>query len=206
MVQEKNDIKQAMEFLKECPSVKIEDILPFFPDFVTIDHFKDAICESLQNYSDHIQSLKQEMREASMSAAVIRDEIVMTKSDHMLVRATDRCDLSSELLMSRPFYVFACGHKFLSDVLADAVLPHLQPGRQNRLRDLQAQLDSLARANDSVSENSKAAMPSKLELVQAEIDDLIAGECPLCGDIMIRDIDKPFIEDSEFQSVMNAWL
>ena len=40
VVQEKNDIKLAMEFLKECPSVKIEDILPFFPDFVTIDHFK----------------------------------------------------------------------------------------------------------------------------------------------------------------------
>ena len=94
MVQEKNDIKQAMEFLKECPSVKIEDILPFFPDFVTIDHFKvchanlifsvvhhehtplsapapysapaatwtglfqAAICDSLQQYSEHIQQLK----------------------------------------------------------------------------------------------------------------------------------------------------
>ena len=29
-----------MELLKECPLLKIEDILPFFPDFVTIDHFK----------------------------------------------------------------------------------------------------------------------------------------------------------------------
>ena len=25
-------------------TVKIEDILPFFPDFVTIDHFKDQCC------------------------------------------------------------------------------------------------------------------------------------------------------------------
>ena len=87
VVQEKNDIKQAMEFLKECPSVKIEDILPFFPDFVTIDHFKDAICSSLQDYSDHIQSLKQEMKEASASAGVIRDEIVTAKSDHHFVRS-----------------------------------------------------------------------------------------------------------------------
>ena len=58
VVQEKNDIKLAMEFLKECPSVKIEDILPFFPDFVTIDHFKSAIVESLQDYSKHITDLK----------------------------------------------------------------------------------------------------------------------------------------------------
>jgi len=44
--------------------VKIEDILPFFPDFVTIDHFKDAICDSLQDYSKHIAELKEEMEDA----------------------------------------------------------------------------------------------------------------------------------------------
>ena len=40
VVQEQNDVQQAMGVLKECPALKIEDILPFFPDFVTIDHFK----------------------------------------------------------------------------------------------------------------------------------------------------------------------
>lgn len=48
VVEEKNDIQQAMEFLQQCDLIKIEDILPFFSDFVTIDHFKDAICNSLQ--------------------------------------------------------------------------------------------------------------------------------------------------------------
>ena len=40
MVEEEKDVKRAMEFLHECDLLKIEDILPFFPDFVTIDHFK----------------------------------------------------------------------------------------------------------------------------------------------------------------------
>ena len=31
---------RAMEFLNQCELLKIEDILPFFQDFVTIDHFK----------------------------------------------------------------------------------------------------------------------------------------------------------------------
>ena len=31
---------RAMDLLKECSLLKIDDILPFFPDFVTIDHFK----------------------------------------------------------------------------------------------------------------------------------------------------------------------
>jgi hypothetical protein len=48
VVREKDDIQQAMQFLQQCDLIKIEDILPFFSDFVTIDHFKDAICTSLQ--------------------------------------------------------------------------------------------------------------------------------------------------------------
>lgn len=103
VVSEKNDIQQAMEFLKQCPLVKIEDILPFFSDFVTIDHFKDAICTSLQVstakmddliiihsvflrileisqsfqqvYNQRIQDLKDDMEEASKSAELIRSEI-----------------------------------------------------------------------------------------------------------------------------------
>ena len=40
VVEEQSDIQKAMLVLQECPQLKIEDILPFFPDFVTIDHFK----------------------------------------------------------------------------------------------------------------------------------------------------------------------
>lgn len=47
-MEQNNDMEQAMHFLEECSFIKIEDILPFFPDFVTIDHFKDAVCASLE--------------------------------------------------------------------------------------------------------------------------------------------------------------
>ena len=40
VVEKESDIKRAMEFLHECDLLNIEDVLPFFPDFVTIDHFK----------------------------------------------------------------------------------------------------------------------------------------------------------------------
>lgn len=40
VVQEEKDVKKAMNCLSSCNLLKIEDILPFFPDFVTIDHFK----------------------------------------------------------------------------------------------------------------------------------------------------------------------
>ena len=37
--------------------LKLEDILPFFPDFVTIDNFKDAICDSLERYNRQVSAL-----------------------------------------------------------------------------------------------------------------------------------------------------
>eukprot|EP00879_Flechtneria_rotunda_P019362 GHRR01020334.1.p1 GENE.GHRR01020334.1~~GHRR01020334.1.p1 ORF type:complete len:907 (+),score=281.55 GHRR01020334.1:278-2998(+) len=59
-------IKLAVEFLKEAGGLlKIEDILPFFPDFVTIDNFKGAITDSLTRYNKQIEELKEEMDEAT---------------------------------------------------------------------------------------------------------------------------------------------
>lgn len=48
VVHECNDIQKAMEFLQQCDLIKIEDVLPFFSDFTTIDLFKDVICSTLQ--------------------------------------------------------------------------------------------------------------------------------------------------------------
>ncbi len=38
-----------MELLRECSLLKIDDILPFFPDFVTIDHFKVCVLISVRD-------------------------------------------------------------------------------------------------------------------------------------------------------------
>ena len=61
MVQDKKDVKSAMEFLRNNEHIKIEDILPFFPDFFTIDDFKDAILTSLRDYNDSIEALKRKL-------------------------------------------------------------------------------------------------------------------------------------------------
>jgi len=204
VVQEKQDIKQAMDFLAEVPSVRIEDILPFFPDFVTIDHFKAAICDSLQQYSEHISQLKVDMEEASSSARVIREEIAESKTQHQFVRASDRCSTcSAPLLSSTPFYLFSCQHRFHATCLAEAVLPHLAQAKQRKVGELQQQLASLTL--DSGSLDSRP-VPSRLEQAQAELDELVAAECVFCGDVMIRNIDRPFIEDQDFDRVIQEWL
>ena len=219
VVQDKNDIKQAMEFLRECDGlVKIEDILPFFPDFVTIDHFKDAICDSLQEYSKHIQDLKDEMEEAYASAEEIRNDIQQFKRRYVFVRADDTCSICQEYVMARPFHLFVCSHRFHTDCLIEAVLPHYGKERKRKVEELQREL-AKATANtvqsgkptnvETLSIDSRGSGGTKLshrEQVRAELDDLIANECVFCGDIMVKSVDKPFIADEDFDRVLAEWL
>lgn len=44
----------------------------------------------------------------------------------------------------------------------------------------------------------------KVEQLREELDDIVASECVLCGDIMIKSIDQPFIGDEEMD-VASSW-
>ena len=56
MIQQKYDISQCMELLKESNDViKIQDILGFFPEFSKIEHFKQPLCDCLKEHALKIQ-------------------------------------------------------------------------------------------------------------------------------------------------------
>jgi len=39
------------------------------------------------------------------------------------------------------------------------------------------------------------------EQLRAQIDDAVAGECPFCGELMIKEISEAFISSEEIDSV-----
>ncbi len=225
VVQQENDIRRAMEYLKKSGDlVKIEDILPFFPDFVTIDHFKEAICDSLQEYSDHIEELRREMEESNRSADTIRAEIQEYKNSHVFVRAVDSCSVCSGFLMSKPFYLFNCGHRMHSSCLEEEVRPYLRQARQHRLDNALAELAAIeAAANDargqgggggrateaaSVGSNGGkgGVQTSRKEALRAEVDEIVAHECFFCGDIMIKMVDRLLIDEDQWEESLKEWL
>ena len=66
-------ITKINEFMREAGgALRIEDILPLFPDFVQIDAFKEAICQSLEDYNAQIAHLKSEMADATRIADALR--------------------------------------------------------------------------------------------------------------------------------------
>lgn len=110
-----------MRFLENTELLKIEDILPFFPDFVVIDDFKDEICTALEGYSAHIDALKAEMDEATHNAEAIKQDIAALQKRFIAVDAQERCSSCALALMTRQFYVFPCHHTFHADCLIGLV-------------------------------------------------------------------------------------
>jgi len=208
VVEKEKNIERAMEFLQECPLLKIEDILPFFPDFVTIDNFKDAICTSLQEYNKHIETLKTEMDEATGSAREIRAEINSFRNRFAVVRSQDKCSACGYPLMMRAFYLFPCGHKFHADCLVAEVLPHLPLSVSSRASELQRRI--AAHSDPSPTHGTLAATATspvqQEQNLKEELDKLVASECVYCGDVMIRMVDKPFVTDEDYDSVIQSWL
>lgn len=110
-----------MRFLENADLLKIEDILPFFPDFVVIDDFKEEIAHALEGYSAQIDTLKAEMDEATQTADSIKQDIAALKNRFITIDANEKCSSCSNLLLSRQFYVFPCHHTFHADCLIGLV-------------------------------------------------------------------------------------
>jgi hypothetical protein len=110
-----------MQFLSNTELLKIEDILPFFPDFVVIDDFKDDICNALEDYSARIVELKQDMDGAMESAAAVSRDIAQLKNRFVTIEQGERCTQCQAPLLLRQFYVFPCQHTFHADCLIGLV-------------------------------------------------------------------------------------
>lgn len=141
VISQSNGIKTAIDFLKKCSDLlRIEDLIPFFPDFVVIDDFKEEICSALEDYSRNIDSLKKEMDESSQTAANIKLDIAGLDHRYAIVEPGEKCYVCGLPLLSRQFFVFPCQHAFHSDCLGRKVLEQAGVGKGKRIRECQTQI------------------------------------------------------------------
>ena len=163
VISQSNGIKTAIEFLKRCNLLKIEDLIPFFPDFVVIDDFKEEICAALEDYSRNIDGLKKEMDESSQTAANIKVDIAALDHRYAIVEPGEKCYVCTLPLLSRQFFVFPCQHAFHSDCLGKKVLEQVGVSKGKRIRELQM----------SISKGMVTG--AKRDAAVAELDGLVAS-------------------------------
>ncbi|QIW98584.1 hypothetical protein AMS68_004102 [Peltaster fructicola] len=178
-------IKSAMEFLKKCDLLRIEDLIPFFPDFVVIDDFKEEICAALETYSREIDSLKAQMDASAATATSIKTSISELSSRYAIVEPGERCWKCRLPLLMRQFFVFPCQHSFHTDCLGDLVLKAVGMTQAKRIRELQREVGRAV-----VGGHRREGM------VQ-ELDAMVAGACVLCSEMAVKTIDEPFITDND---------
>ncbi|EEF44511.1 vacuolar sorting protein 18 isoform X2 [Ricinus communis] len=222
----RENIRKAIAFLKETDGLlKIEDILPFFPDFALIDDFKEAICSSLEDYNKQIEQLKEEMNDATHGADNIRNDISALAQRYAVIDRDEECGackrkiliVGGDYRMSRgytsvgpmaPFYVFPCGHAFHAHCLIAHVTRCTTDTQAEYILDLQKQLTLLGDGagkdlNGSITEESITSI-TPVDKLRSQLDDAIASECPFCGELMINEISLPFILPEEAQQV-SSW-
>jgi len=184
VIKQTNGVKSALEILKQCELLKIEDLIPFFPDFVVIDDFKEEICTSLEEYGYHIDQLKKEMDNSARTADNIRHDISLLDRRYAIIEPGERCYVCQYPLLSRQFFVFPCQHAFHTDCLAGQLVKQGGLGINTKLLGLQNDIQ-------------KVGGPAEREKLVEEFDNIVASACILCSDFAIKLIDEPFVLESD---------
>ncbi|VDL61494.1 unnamed protein product [Hymenolepis diminuta] len=192
VITDKSSLKEATALLHESSLLRLEDVFPFFPDFVTIDEFREVICESLDAYNSQIEQLKAEMRATVESTNEIRAQLSEMKTHYEIIPENARCSQCLQALTLRTFYVFPCGHFFHTDCLLNQVRPLLSPQDASRLAELYAKSET-----DS----------SAIQKFRSQFDELVASDCALCGKIAIEGVSRLFFSNAEeYEKEQKIWL
>jgi vacuolar protein sorting-associated protein 18 len=173
---------RALDLLQRCELLKIEDLVPLFPDFMAIDDFKDEICSALEEYSHQVDRLKQQMDDSARSSQSIQSSIADLSRGYAVIQAGESCSICEYPLLSRQFYVFPCRHAFHADCLVNKLKEEGNVTLKRRIMEVQAEL-------------GRSGSDGARKVAMEEFDSVVAAECVLCGDLMVKSIDVGFKGD-----------
>ena len=115
--------------------------------------------------------------------------------------AGQRCEYCLEAIFSKQFYLFPCGHGFHTDCIMRSLPDYMDSSTVELVVSIEKRLRSLViRTKDA---DRRAIIQQ--ESLQNEIDSYIAGECPLCGEVIIKYISKPLISEEDVRHESKLW-
>lgn len=131
------------------------------------------------------------MNECDQICDDLRNEISRLRTHRMEMKSDAHCAFTGKAVLSagEPFYVFPSGYVVLESALKREVIPYLNEKQAARVKELEREMKQLPTRNSD----------SKYDSLQAELDGLIAAECPLTGSIMVESIDRPFLDSEEIE-------
>ena len=114
------------------------------------------------------------------------------------------CDICGYPVLTRMFYLFPCLHVYHGDCLIKEVGSHLSSEKRAHISYLETEIgkEAMNKKNslmDTVRSNEVANVTAlaEKESRQSELDDIVASECLLCGDIMIQSVTQPLFDTND---------
>ena len=162
---ESDEIKEVLQIINESSVLSIEDILPHLKDFTEIGPFKKDIKASLEKYSQQIIKLQREMDDYTSNAEEIRKDTKQLLLRSSMITSNRKCDLSGKPILNTQFILFPCTHIFRFDELC------------KRIEEYRKQIGEY--------------QPFQ---TRQEFMEYASRQCALCGDMMIDQVTRPFID------------
>lgn len=188
-----SDVQKIIGLIRESQELTVRDVLPYLSDSMTIDAFKDEICECLDKYEGQIVTLRQEMDDHRRALSAFKEDLKKAEERCIVVAADQCCEICGADAMTERFYAFTCTHCCHEACLRALILPTLSEKCREHLFKLEE-----ARLQHQAAAAGAAAKPgSPLAEVEDELDGILAEDCPFCGQLMIDTIMKPFIDPNE---------
>eukprot|EP01025_Chloroclados_australasicus_P049395 TRINITY_DN5625_c0_g1_i2.p1 TRINITY_DN5625_c0_g1~~TRINITY_DN5625_c0_g1_i2.p1 ORF type:complete len:891 (+),score=128.42 TRINITY_DN5625_c0_g1_i2:147-2819(+) len=189
--------------------LSIEDILPLFPEFVTINKFKVPILDALQQYNSQIDELKSEMDEMTAVADQLREDLKKLSDRKALVAPNvASCTRCGQSLRAEPvpnfdlppvqglprYFVYPTGQCY-HGICATADFVELADSRRaSSVRHMLGRLLSL----------DSNEMGQILDL-QKTLVDMISSEDPRNGEIVVNLVKQTFLTDDDLRQ-LPSWM
>lgn len=131
------------------------------------------------------------MNESDQACDALRGEISRLRTHRMEMKSDARCAYTNKAVLSagEPFYAFPSGYVVLESALKKEVLPFLNKRQVQRVSEIEREMKGFSQL--------QRQQDPRFDTLRAELDGLIAAECPLTGSIMVDSIARGFDDDLE---------
>lgn len=114
--------------------IKIEDLIPYFGDNVSISTFKEQISESLVRFNDEISDFKSTMNQTSKNLEFLKKEVSELRNRYFIIDQDKKCEFCGSSIFTDVFYYFPCGHAYLKRCMRELLK---KEGQEEKLAKLE---------------------------------------------------------------------
>ena len=139
-----NELKQALNIIKESKILKIEDILPYMNDTIKIEDFQKQIGDCIDEYELNIKKIKENISDYNIAAENVKNDINKIKKRPMEIKKSDcKCEICKKQIISNyNIFIFPCGHIFDMNCIKEYLLDYEVTGL-HYLHDKNVEIDNL---------------------------------------------------------------